>query len=286
MDVEDELGRGPRLEVDPREADQLPHGPGDPRHRVVQVDLDDLVTGPVAGVRHHDAQLDRLVGADLLGAGAHVAQLEGGVRRAVPERVERAGVDRGDAGTLDAAQRRLEVGARLTARTTRDLHRQLASGAQPSGEHAGDRRPALLAGEERLHQTRKASVRDCPARRDGPRRRPAPRASRSPAAPRPGRPGLPAAGGPRRRIPRRTNRGRTARRGRRRRPRRGRRRARRPPLPGSRCGPRPSRRSRPRGPPRPRPARPAGRPAPSGPRCPGPHAGGAAARGWGTRSSP
>ena len=43
----------PRLEVDAGEADQLPHGPGDPGHRVVQVDLDDLVTGPVAGVRHH-----------------------------------------------------------------------------------------------------------------------------------------------------------------------------------------------------------------------------------------
>ena len=34
----------------------------------------------------------------------------------------------------------------------RDLHRQLAAGLYPAGQHAGDRGAALLAGHERLHQ--------------------------------------------------------------------------------------------------------------------------------------
>ena len=68
------------------------------------------------------------------------------------EREERGGVEAADAGALRRAERRLQVGTRLPAGSVRDLHRKLAAGLDPTGEHPGDRRAALLAWHERLDQ--------------------------------------------------------------------------------------------------------------------------------------
>jgi hypothetical protein len=69
-----------RLELQPRVADQQHGRPGHLRYRVVQVDLDDLGAGPLAGVGDGQADGDGAVGRHLGGRRSlDVLPLEGRV---------------------------------------------------------------------------------------------------------------------------------------------------------------------------------------------------------------
>jgi hypothetical protein len=121
--VEPDVGGRAGFQRHPGEADQLPHRAGDLGQHVTQVELDDLLAGPGPGVADPHGGAELPAGGYLRVGDPQLVDVEVGVGAAVAEREERGRVDAGDAGTLRSTQRRLQVGARLPARTARDLHR-------------------------------------------------------------------------------------------------------------------------------------------------------------------
>ena len=84
---------------------------------------DPNAAGPGPGVADPHGGAELPAGGYLRVGDPQLVDVEVGVGAAVAEREERGRVDAGDAGTLRSTQRRLQVGARLPARTARDLHR-------------------------------------------------------------------------------------------------------------------------------------------------------------------
>ena len=120
----------------------------------MQVQLHDLDRVARARVRQAQRQVDRAVDRHLVGARLELAPRDPRVAEAVAEREGRRRVDvRHPRG---ARERRGQVRRRLHAAMHRDAHRQSPAGLDPPAEHAGDRRRALLAGEERLHDRGRA----------------------------------------------------------------------------------------------------------------------------------
>ncbi len=142
----------PALEVHPPEAQQLGHRAGEGADDVAAVQLHDVGTRPGSGVGQPNSGDHRLARR----GGPHLYQLtpERGVGQPVPERQGRGGREVGDVAV--APQCGVEVGVGLRADRPGQAHRQPPRGVDPPGQHAGHRRSALLAGEERLHDGRTA----------------------------------------------------------------------------------------------------------------------------------
>src|SRR5690242_19971157 len=89
VDRERDAPGGARLQRHPLEAAEAAYGLGEARHGVVQVELYDVVTGPVAGVgqRHRGPHL--AVAADRGVVEREVADGEGRVAEPEPEGVQR-----------------------------------------------------------------------------------------------------------------------------------------------------------------------------------------------------
>ncbi len=122
----------------------------------MQIQLDDLGAGPLAGVAYGQREVAGTVRGDLGLRGAHVLPGERRVRAAVPERVQRRRVQA--AHLAGQAQRGLEIRPGLTAGLPRHAHRKPPGGVHPPGQHPGHRRAALLAGEEGLHDRAEPAV--------------------------------------------------------------------------------------------------------------------------------
>src|SRR3954453_9414629 len=143
------------------EAAQPPHRLGEARHRIVDVELDDLVALGPGDVLHVDRGPHAPVARHPPRAQAQVRDLELAVAEPVTEHVLRV-------AAVDVAVARVVLRARV-ARVTRvlvvvvDRHladaarerdRQLAAGVDVAEHHVGDRVASLHAGEPRLEDRR------------------------------------------------------------------------------------------------------------------------------------
>ena len=140
----------PASSGDAIEADELAHRSGDPATLQLRIDLHHLLTGPIAGVRHLDAYLDRSLGVDFGRVRREGPVLERRVTQSVPERVGRSAVVE------------VGVGARLTAMTVsvrdraltgcaRNRDRNLARRVLNAEQDVGNRRAPDGSGQPRLH---------------------------------------------------------------------------------------------------------------------------------------
>src|SRR3954470_16422528 len=144
-----------RLQRDLFKPFQLPHRPAAARYKVAHVELRHLLTGPRAGVRHRDPDLDRPVRPHPRGRYDEILERKPRIAEAPAEREQRLQtfieIIQGEAlaRLVRPAARQAVVIERKLAHRPRVAHRELAARVDVAEERLGDRGGPFRAGVPR-----------------------------------------------------------------------------------------------------------------------------------------